>query len=555
MKKSTLLLLFLPSLGWGQPLQGDTVEFKRTRYEVQADGNLNLVRGDNVNHIYQESLWFSGYSYGTDTIHHNSVQTYRQDRASFFPGPISSDTASYSYWNRTWTVTSGMVDSLKNGLYFAIPEPLLNWPAHGRAQFSESQELAPFVDVNNNGVYEPQSGDYPIIKGDVCTIAVFNDWQYRGFFQYWSFVMEGIVYYYMIDGDDIEDRTIFTEFEIVNKSNKTYYDTWMGVFADIDVGYASMNLSGTDIARHAVYSYPKNSMANGVNFPGESPWASVVILEGPAADPFDGRDNNWDGCVDGVADQFGNCISEDPSNGIVEPITMMRSMSFTNTSGQHNSNPLLDAHFGNYLRGLWRDGTHILIENPDGFGSVFNGDGHNPSAAMGISHYIFPGNSSSPDLLSLPSNPVNFFESPDKAEDQRVVASMGAFTWAPNEKITLKYASIWGKEDTSAFDNILDSIGADIDELFLAYNTIGQSENSARTQQLVVGQDLQYLYVENPHDEAFELEVMDLTGRTVATGHVGAFAQTQLPISGLPPGVYVLRTPESNFSIKWMKRP
>ncbi|MDB4082974.1 hypothetical protein N9502_01770 [Vicingaceae bacterium] len=53
-----------------------------------------------------------------------------------------------------------------NQIGYIMPEGIKNWPAFGDTTLGVSKDLAPFFDANNNGCYDPQNGDYPVIKGD-----------------------------------------------------------------------------------------------------------------------------------------------------------------------------------------------------------------------------------------------------------------------------------------------------------------------------------------------------------------------------------------------------
>ena len=53
---------------------------------------------------------------------------------------------------------------------------------HGREMETElhlhkniSKHLAPFYDVDKNGIYDPSNGDYPLINGDQALWYVYND--------------------------------------------------------------------------------------------------------------------------------------------------------------------------------------------------------------------------------------------------------------------------------------------------------------------------------------------------------------------------------------------
>ncbi len=99
--------------------------------------------------------------------------TYRQMGAwDFWTGPLdtitgSSDSATAVNYDRFWKIDYNMIQSflinyqnsnVQNGTY-EIPEAIATWPAHGYG--NNTRQLAPFVDINSDGVYNPMNGDYP----------------------------------------------------------------------------------------------------------------------------------------------------------------------------------------------------------------------------------------------------------------------------------------------------------------------------------------------------------------------------------------------------------
>ena len=64
---------------------------------------------------------------------------------------------------------------------YIIPNDILNWPAHGDTTLGNSlgmlPYIAPFIDVDNDDIYNPSQGDYPCIKGDEAVYIVMNDKQ------------------------------------------------------------------------------------------------------------------------------------------------------------------------------------------------------------------------------------------------------------------------------------------------------------------------------------------------------------------------------------------
>src|SRR5690606_31572910 len=99
----------------------------------------------------------------------------------FIPGPIM-DSIQYAsqipQWNRVWKVDR--YDVLNHINFFnqpgySIPQVFLDWPAHGNTLLGQATNLAPYFDYNNNGIYDPTNGDYPLVPGDQCVYYIFND--------------------------------------------------------------------------------------------------------------------------------------------------------------------------------------------------------------------------------------------------------------------------------------------------------------------------------------------------------------------------------------------
>jgi hypothetical protein len=104
----------------------------------------------------------------------------------YWPGPIDTltgvaDSVSTRPYDKIWKVNRFDVEDFKynfqlgnvtNGTY-SIPPDMLSWPASGIGNLTRN--LAPYVDYNGDGVYNPFDGDYPKIKGDQMLWWVFND--------------------------------------------------------------------------------------------------------------------------------------------------------------------------------------------------------------------------------------------------------------------------------------------------------------------------------------------------------------------------------------------
>ena len=151
-------------------------DFSNSQYEVP--------KGSGKHPLFCGSLWIGGYHNGGLRM---AANTYRQNGIDFWPGPLDTTNASITIpvsnqWNQLWKITSNQINqfiqqwnlgNVQSGA-FIPPTVILNWPAHGTG--NQAKYLAPFVDVNGNGIYNPVlEGDYPLIKGDQMIWWVIND--------------------------------------------------------------------------------------------------------------------------------------------------------------------------------------------------------------------------------------------------------------------------------------------------------------------------------------------------------------------------------------------
>ena len=135
------------------------------------------------------SLWIGGYDAQGEL--HTSVQTYRQSGNDFWPGPLDvDDTLTYEQseaWAKIWKVNKSDIETFKNLAtphdIFNTPASILEWPANGNPYamggngyaLTIDEDMAPYVDVDGDGKYNPLQGDYPNILGDQALWWVFSD--------------------------------------------------------------------------------------------------------------------------------------------------------------------------------------------------------------------------------------------------------------------------------------------------------------------------------------------------------------------------------------------
>lgn len=555
MKKLILgLSLFYSLCGFAQV--GTIIDAGTTQFVVNQDGQIGPIEYSGIPLSYKQALWVAGSLPNGDTV--ASGQTFKQARFNYSAGPGSSDSASVYYYDRVWVIRKTQIDSLQQGLYFAwnMPSVFTSWPANGRTQYGEPYHLAPFVDVDSNGVYDPFAGDYPIIHGDICAFSLFNDSKIRDISESGpAMLIDGLVWHYTFQNGGVNDRVVYSRYELINRSSNNYHNVTVGIWNDAECGFSQDDLVGTFVDLHTVYAYNADNNDDGPSGFGNPPYSATIILDGPEADIADGIDNNWDGCVDGVSDGQGNCIPENAAQGIREPITLTGSMYFNNSADPASGNPRSDIDYHNMLNSKWLNGNPLVVENPSGFLNTNNGDGYTPDGTGNPSNFFYPGATFSPLAGWLPVTNTNWFESVSNSEDKRFIASMGTFTWEAGESISIINASFYGFVQPGNFTNILDSIRADADSIlgFIASNPLSVRETNTIDGLVDIRQNEITLFFDNNSKLPLEVEIVDMNGRVLQSKNSAILSTVEFEIEALPEGVYIIRTTNGEFARKWIR--
>ena len=222
------------------------------------------------------TLWMSGYDAQNNL--HVAAQTYRQNGNDYWPGPIDTSSAlSTKYatsqkWAHFWLINKTSLDSfraLATHTTANTPQNILEWPAKGNpnargagsAALTISGDLAPFIDVNNDGNYNALDGDYPDMKGDQMIWWLIND---KGVTHTESnglpmgVEIQNRVYAYK--RGTLIDNVVYYEYTITNKSANTYSQMRLGLNDDVDLGYAFDDYIGFDSARRLGFVYNGTSV-------------------------------------------------------------------------------------------------------------------------------------------------------------------------------------------------------------------------------------------------------------------------------------------------------
>jgi len=246
-------------------------------------------KGSGKHVTFLGSIWMSGADEG-GTVH-VSAQNYAM--ADYWPGPLNAsgilDYPTSTDWARIWKIERSDISTflaLTSRTTSTVPAVILEWPAKGNpfakgragAALTITDEMAPFVDTDHDGIYNPLNGDYPDMKGDQMLWWVFSD---NGP----SHVSKGaplmvqynaMAYGYKRNSD--VDRVLFYEFTMINKSPHKYTNFRFGLFNDVDLGNPNDDYLAFDSSFRMgmVYNARIPDEPNGLNSYGDHPPISAL---------------------------------------------------------------------------------------------------------------------------------------------------------------------------------------------------------------------------------------------------------------------------------------
>jgi Secretion system C-terminal sorting domain len=282
MKAFFLLLnfFFLTSFSLFAQVTGADLDINNVRAHVLTQGDMfwnpntqsaayEFPKGSGKMASFAAALWIGGYDVSSNQLK-VAAQTYRQTGTDYWAGPLDSNgsisPSQSAQWDKIWKINKTDIDSfLSLSIHTTANTPgaILDWPAKGNPYATDATSslltittsMAPFVDVNSDGNYNPLQGDYPKIKGEQTLWWVFNDKK-----QHTETGSEAI-------GLQIKG-TAFACASIPQLNNVTYYSYEIACYStsqldsciisfwnDIDVGYGFNDYIGFDSVRRMGIGY------------------------------------------------------------------------------------------------------------------------------------------------------------------------------------------------------------------------------------------------------------------------------------------------------------
>ncbi|MBR9922056.1 MAG: T9SS type A sorting domain-containing protein [Bacteroidetes bacterium] len=408
-----------------------------SRYIVPNDGM------NEVGSIFAGGIWYGGFDPGGELKLASS--TYYSN--AYSAGPLNpnngtTDVTSENNWDRIFEITAAEVtqhvqDFEDNGVIDGpVPYNILGWPGLGNLEFYgvhdfqlPNQELAPFVDRDGDGYYEPLDGDYPKMKGDQAFWWVFNDVGTTATdFPPAQLEFHAMAFAYASSDVDINNTT-FYDFKLISRAQTAVDSFVVGLWVDPDLGCYSDDYIGCSPAHDMAFVYNGDEVDEDCNGPDsgygeELPVLGIRVLKGMEDET-------------GTGPGFSNFLYS------ATEVPQITEWDTINSIYQN-------------LTGTWGDGTPLTQ----------GGDGYNPMSGLPPYDYALDG--SEIDGVPWTACTANM-----PATDYRMLISSGDVLMEPGDARYFSFAVIWSQDVEYPCPDLEDFFDAS-DDIADFYESIGE---------------------------------------------------------------------------------
>jgi hypothetical protein len=383
-------------------------------------GRYIVPKTSQIASLFAGSLWMGGVDPGGGL--HVAGQAYGAQigAVDYYTGPLNAngsiDFQTCLQWDKMFEVSSADIQQHKadwatdHVIDGPIPLSVLKWPGRENPNFMSlfnfnlpaGVDLAPFYDRDEDGIYDPAKGDFPLVQGDQAFWWVYNDAggphdQTLGApvgmeIQATAFSYES--------GVDLAEVTTFYEYKLIYKGAQALSDFYLSLWVDPDLGCWADDYVGCVPEENLGFVYNADAL-----------------------------DENCSGLVGYQADipVLGIKVLKSYAPGSSTSTGMSKFMYYFNTNAGMPvalTDPGVALEYYNYMSGKWRDGTP-LSEGGPGY-----------SIGAPAIDYAFAGNPAD-------GNPWTECSANSAPGDRRFLMSFGPFDLQPGDIGELAFAVIW----------------------------------------------------------------------------------------------------------------
>jgi hypothetical protein len=379
-----------------------------------------------VSSLFAGAIWVGGLDNSGNL--RVAAQTYRQGGNDFFAGPLDSagsvSATICSNFDYFWKINATEIKAFQSlttidaSTVAAFPN-FAAWPAKGSTTATGANgnsvytdvDLAPFVDVDNDGLYSVANGDYPSFGGtdpktfpDQMIFWVYND---KGNIHTETSsdpigLQVNAMAFAFKTSDDVNSMT-FYRYDLYNKGTNILDSTYIAQWVDPDLGCAADDYIGCNpsLGLGICYNADANDQPCPNGYSSNIPMVGIDFFEGPK---------------DKQGKQLG----------------MTGFYYFYNSQPTALKDPDNAVQFYGYMTGTWHDGTRFTE----------GGNGHGGST---ITHFVFPDEPNKSGTNPNTNQPYWSMcnPTPIPAGDVRIVESSGPFQLIPGSRQRVTVGIVW----------------------------------------------------------------------------------------------------------------
>lgn len=266
--------------------QDSCLNVKINKIDLNISQNIGLGNTKNTGlkwlskpAIQTQKIWVTGlngttpFSISTDVFNNQS---------DFCLGPISNS-CNQHYSNNEIPIFNSITDSIINDhknnykkTNYKLPLVLKNWPANGKTGYSNI--LTGFSDKNTNSIYEPLTGEYPIVLGNISTTLINSDSAGKTKFKTTATCVDVVSQWFGFQKDTLAalKNTVFLRNTVCNRGSSNLTDVKISLVNDFAIGETNNNFVQTAADLGALVGY--NGEPSDAVFGSKWPYVSVVCL-------------------------------------------------------------------------------------------------------------------------------------------------------------------------------------------------------------------------------------------------------------------------------------
>jgi hypothetical protein len=270
---STFCFLLVSPFYFAQQVNSVWLDFNNAKATINDEGGFfnnasaaiagyEIPKNSGLSTIYSGSYWIGAEDQFGQLHVSGKKYSLGGSESAFHSGPIAESIAygsinySNQYQNAVWAVTNNEIqDHIANyqSAGYVVPTSIANWPGNGDVSLGVTSQLAPFIDLNGNGQYEPTLGDYPDIRGDKAVYVIMNDESFLPDGNQLGVEVHAMFYQYATN--DYFNNTTFLNLRVFNRSNNNYTNYRQALYMDFDIGNYADDFMGCYPPSNLLFGY------------------------------------------------------------------------------------------------------------------------------------------------------------------------------------------------------------------------------------------------------------------------------------------------------------